>query len=316
MADNGLIAAYLMVGADELKREFLVNRLTERVAKLGDIDFNKESFNGASASAEEVLAACNMLPFMSEKRLVVVKDLDKGGKALAEALTAYLANPNESTVLACTASKLAKNTRLYKAFAKLDKRAVVSCEPKDKRELPAQVQSFARSHGVEISPRAAQQLIAMVGESTVHLDTEIRKMAAALGRGALIDLPELERFVTATAEVKPWELVDALAERDATRALSLYVRMPGQSVFGLLTMCVNRLRELLLAKELGAGSALAAELGVPEWRVRNHGRQAARFSERELERALVGAADLEQAMKSGSDQRAAFTRWVLEVCAG
>ncbi|MGN0038929.1 MAG: DNA polymerase III subunit delta [Coriobacteriales bacterium] len=315
MADNDLIAAYLMVGADELKREFLVNRLTERVAKLGDIDFNKESFNGSSASADEVLAACNMLPFMSEKRLVVVKDLDKGGKALAEALTAYLANPNESTVLACTAAKLAKNTRLYKAFAKLDKRAVVSCEPKDKRDLPAQVQSFSRSHSVEITPRAAQQLVSMVGESTVHLDTEIRKMAAALGRGAVIDLPELERYVTATAEVKPWELVDAFAQRDATRALTLYARMPGQSVFGLLTMCVNRLRELLLAKELGAGSALAAELGVPEWRVRNHGRQAARFTEQELERALVGAADLEQAMKSGADQQAAFTRWVLEVCA-
>ena len=120
MADNGLIAAYLMVGADELKREFLVNRLTERVAKLGDIDFNKESFNGASASADEVVGACNMLPFMSEKRLVVVKDLDKAGKGLTDALVDYLANPSETTVLACTAANLAKNTRIYKAFAKLD----------------------------------------------------------------------------------------------------------------------------------------------------------------------------------------------------
>ncbi|MDD6738431.1 MAG: DNA polymerase III subunit delta [Coriobacteriaceae bacterium] len=314
MADNGLIAAYLMVGADELKREFLVNRLTERVAKLGDIDFNKESFNGASASADEVVGACNMLPFMSEKRLVVVKDLDKAGKGLTDALVDYLANPSETTVLACTAAKLAKNTRIYKAFAKLDKKAVVSCEPKAKRDLPAQVQDFARSHSVDITPRAAAQLVDMVGESTVHLDTEIRKMAAALGRGAVIDLPELERFVTATAEVKPWELVDALCERDATRALSLYARMPAQSVFGLLTMCVNRLRELLVAKELGGGSALAAALGMPDWRVRNHGRWASRFTEAELEHALVSAADLELAMKSGADQQSSFTRWVLELC--
>ena len=92
MADNGLIAAYLMVGADELKREFLVNRLTDRVAKLGDIDFNKESFLGSAATADEVVGACNMLPFMSEKRLVVVKDLDKANKALTEALIEYLAN--------------------------------------------------------------------------------------------------------------------------------------------------------------------------------------------------------------------------------
>ena len=315
MADNGLIAAYLMVGADELKREFLVNRLTERVAKLGDIDFNKESFIGSATTADEVVGACNMLPFMSEKRLVVVKDLDKASKALTEALVDYLANPNETTVLACTATKLAKNTRIYKAFAKLDKKAIVSCEPKSKRDLPAQVRNFALSHEVTITPAAAQMLVDMVGESTVHLDTEIKKMAAALGKGAEIGTQHVEQYVTRVAQVKPWEFVDALADRDAARAMVLFNRLGDDALFGLLTMSVNRIRELLIAKEVGGGSALAAALGLPDWRCRNHARWASRFTERELEAALVSAADLELAMKTGADKVAAFTTWTLGVCA-
>lgn len=315
MADNGLIAAYLMVGADELKREFLVNRLTDRVAKLGDIDFNKESFVGSAATADEVVGACNMLPFMSEKRLVVVKDLDKANKALTEALVEYLANPNETTVLACTATKLAKNTRIYKAFAKVDKKTVVSCEPKAKRDLPAQVRNFALSHNVTITPQAAQLLVDMVGESTVHLDTEIKKMAAALGKGAEITAQHVEQYVTRVAEVKPWEFVDALADRDAARAMVLFNRLNDDSPFGLLSMSVNRLRELLVAKEVGGGSALAAALGVPDWRVRNHSRWASRFTEQELERALVSAADLELAMKTGADKVSVFTKWTLDICA-
>ncbi len=315
MADNGLIAAYLMVGADELKREFLVDRLTQRVAKLGDIDFNKDSFIASAAAADEVVGACNMLPFMSEKRLVVVKDLDHAGKALTEALVDYLSNPCDTTVLACTATKLAKNTRIYKAFAKLDKKAVVSCEPKSKRDLPAQVSNFAASHGVSMSPAACQLLVDMVGESTVHLDTEVKKMAAALGQGAHIDVEHVRQYVTRTAQVKPWDFVDALSAKDAARALELFNNLGPDSVFGLLTMSANRLRELLVAKEVGGGSALAAALGLPDWRVRNHARWAGLFTQEQLERALAGAADLELAMKTGADRTSAFTKWTLDVCA-
>ena len=38
MADNDFLPVYLIVGADELKREFVYGRLNERMAKLGDLD--------------------------------------------------------------------------------------------------------------------------------------------------------------------------------------------------------------------------------------------------------------------------------------
>lgn len=318
MADNDFLPIYLIVGADELKREFVFGRLNERMAKLGDLDFNKDVFQGGALGVDDLIGACNTLPFMSEKRLVVVHDADKMKKPVQEALISYLDAPNDTTVICLVAEKLAKNTRLYKVIAKVDKKAVIECAPQSARELPGQVQKFAASKGVTITRPAAEELIALVGESTVHLDGELAKMAIALGKGAVIDVAEVQAYVARVAEPKPWHLSDALAARDARACATLLARMSAQSPFGLLTMCVNRIRDLLVAKDLrGQGSsALASALGKPDWQVRNLPRWADGFSERELEAALISAAACDQAMKSGADRDAAFERWVLGVCTG
>ena len=318
MADNDFLPIYLIVGADELKRDFVFNRLNERMAKLGDLDFNKDSFEGGALGADELVSACNTLPFMSEKRLVVVHDADKMKKPAQEALITYLESPNETCVVCLIAEKLAKNTRLYKAIAKVSKKAIIECAPQSARNLPDQVQKFAASKGVSITRDAAEELISLIGESTVHLDGELTKMAIALGKGAVIDVDQVQSYVARVAEPKPWHLSDALAARDARKCALLIARMGSQSPFGLLTMCVNRLRDLLVAKDLrGQGTgALANALGMPDWQVKNYMRWADGFSERELEHAIVGAAACDQAMKTGADQVTAFERWVLDTCRG
>lgn len=316
MAESDFLPIYLIVGADELKREFVTERLMTRMSKLGDLDFNKDVFEGGAVSADELLSACNTLPFMSEKRLVLVNDADRLKKPVQEAIVDYLEAPCDTTVLTLVAEKLAKNTRLYKAIAKVDKKAVIDCSPISSRELPSQVQRFAQSRGVTITRDAAVELISLLGESTVHLDGEIAKMAIALGKGSVIDVKEVQSYVARVAEPKPWHLSDALAARDARQCATLLARMNAQSPFGLLTMCVNRIRDLLVAKDYqGQGSGvLANALKRPEWQVRNLPSWANGFTEAELEDALVSAAACDQAMKTGADQHAAFERWVLDVC--
>ena len=313
------LPVYLICGEDELKREFVMERLVKRMSALGDLDFNRDNLLGPGTTADELIGACNTLPFMSEKRLVQVKEADKLPKATQEALVDYLADPCQTTVLALIATKLAKNTRLYRAIAKVDKKAIISCEPKGKRDLPSQVQSIAASHQLQISLPAANELIAMVGESTVHIDTELRKLASALGPGAQVTEQHLHQYVTRVSEVKPWELADAVVERNGRKVAVLLSRMTSQSPFGLLTMTLNRLRELLVTKDFERmgnrnTNALASELGQQEWKVRDHFRKASRFTQEELEAAIISGAELEGAMKSGGDPNMLFERWALEIC--
>ncbi len=315
---NSLLPAYLVNGEDELKRETVLKRLRARMSKLGDMDFNSDVFDGETATGGDIVAACNTMPFASEARLVVVRNVDSLKKADSEALVDYLGAASPTTVLCLVARKLAKNTRLYKAVAGLGKQAVIDCAPKKAYELPKTVRGMAVSHGITLNDAGARRLVELVGENTVHLDAEIKKLALAHTGAQPIGPAEVEALVTRSAEVKPWDFTAAFAARDIPQCVSLLGKMESVSPHALIGMCVTRLRELITAHALagrgqGGTKALAAQLKLPDWRVKNHPGWARRWTAEELRRALVSARDTERAMKSGADADAAFLEWVLSV---
>ena len=81
-----LLPAYLVTGADELKRETTVRRLHQRISQLGDLSFNYDHFTHENATGTAIVTACNTLPFASEARLVQVDDADKLKKTDSEAI--------------------------------------------------------------------------------------------------------------------------------------------------------------------------------------------------------------------------------------
>lgn len=311
---SDFLGAYLVVGEDALKRETVIKRLRTRLEKLGDIAFNSDEFDGEIATGEDIVSACNTVPFASPLRLVYVRNTEKLKKADTEPLIAYLKAPNETTVLALEAEKLAKNTRLYKAVAAVGAKAVITCAAPKSWELPKQVRAMATSHGIVLTEGAATTLVELVGEDTVHLDSELKKIALAhLGPDAVSDR-EVRSLVARTSEVKPWTFTDAFADRNLVRCLALLTMMDSVSPLQLIALCTGRIRELMCAQSLnarGEGGMLAKTLGLPDWRVKNHRAQARRFTPQELRRALASARDAEQAMKSGSDPDETFRSWVI-----
>lgn len=315
-SDAPLLPVYLIVGEDALKRDAVMKRLRARLSAMGDLSFNADEFNGETALGSDITTACNTVPFASPVRLVEVRSADKLKKADAEELVTYLDAPNGTTVLALVAEKLAKNTRLYKAVAKHGKTAVIDCAPLKRYELPKMVRSMAVGHGVTLTEGAAVKLVDLVGEDTVHLDNELKKIALAHRGADAVNEHEIVAMVSRTAEVKPWEFVDAFAARDARKCLLYLSRMESTSPHALLAMCTTRLRELVCARcmaERGNARGVAAALKMPDWRCKNHVAWARGFTAAELRAALVSARDTERAMKSGVDPHAAFLDWILAV---
>ena len=312
-----LLPAYLVSGEDELKRETVMKRLRARLEKMGDLSFNSETFSGLTCTGDQIVTAANTLPFASEVRLVEVHDVDKLKKADSEILVSYLKQPCETTVLALVGGKVAKNTRLYKAVAALGKSAIIDCSPIARKDLGSAVRAMAVGHGIALTQGAAAALIDLVGTNTVSLDGELKKLALSHRGTDPVNENEVLGMVARTAEVKPWDFVDAFSRRNAGRCIYLLNRLESMSPFALLSMCTTRIRELITVKALmrrGEQSRIASVLKMPDWRVKNHRSFANAFSTEELIQALRTARDAEQAMKSGSDQEQTFLAWMLGVC--
>jgi DNA polymerase-3 subunit delta len=313
---NILLPAYLITGSDDLKKETALKRLHARIGAMGDLAFNFDRFTGEADSSADIVTACNTLPFASDVRLVQVDEVDRLKRADMEGIVSYLASPSETTVLALVATSVTKNTRLYKAVLKFGKTAVIDCAPIKRKDLPMRVRDMAVSHGVTMTPSAANALVDLVGEDTVAIDAELRKLALAHKGSDPVNDNEVVSLVSRTAEPKPWEFVDAFSARNARKCVMLRQRMKSVSEYALMSMCVNRVRELMTARCLmtrGQEGMLARHLGMPDWRVKNHVMWAKGYTAEELRGALASARDAERAMKSGSDPKDAFTEWYLSV---
>ena len=312
-----LLPAYLIVGGDELMRKRAITRLKAYVDE-GLAAFNLDE-RTASADMEptDLVASLNTMPLGSPVRLVIVSGADKLPKAVAEALITYLADPNPSCTLALVADALAKNTRLYKAVKKVGDKAVVECVPKKRYELPEHVQKMARPFGVTISRDAAVELVSRVGESTVMLDTQLRTLAGICRDAGHITVEDVERHVARVAEVKPWDFLDALSERDLRRSVDYYRLLRTGSALGLLSLVTTRVRELVCARSLvarGDARGIAAALGKQEWQVKNYARWVRRFGDGELEGFLSACAACESGLKGGADQDATMLPLIVAIC--
>ena len=264
---------------------------------------------------DDIVASLNTFPIGAEFRLVILTNCDKLPKAMSEPLVEYFANPSPTTVCLVVATTLAKNTRLYKAIKKLGDKAIIDCAPKKTWEMPPQVVKMAAAHGKAMGLPAAEALVARSGENTRMLDNELKKLASMV-TGSEITLADIERHVMRTAEVKPWEFLNAVAARDLVRSLELLKLQPAKSEVRLWSLLVTRLRELIIAKSLdtrGQGSQLATTLGVQGWQVKNHLSWARRWRMDELLEALSQAIEVELALKGSRDSELALRMWVISM---
>ena len=121
MSETGLLPAYLIVGTDGVKRDHAVSRMKARLEKSGMVEFNLDERDMTKdPDIESIIGSLNTFPMGSEFRLVILDGCSKLAKAVSEPLVEYLASPSPTTVCLVIADSLAKNTRLYKAIAKID----------------------------------------------------------------------------------------------------------------------------------------------------------------------------------------------------
>jgi len=319
VSSEDLNPIYLIVSEQDFLLKQALDRLRARVGEVADLDFNLETFDGESASADAIVSACNTLPFASDRRLVIVNNVERLPKEGAETLVTYAADPSPTCVLALAAPKLAKNTRLYKAIDRIG--GVLERKAPRGGEFVRSVVSLAADRDKRMSPDAAQTLVSATGEDLRRVSAELDKLVAFIGDGTEITRADVEQVVANAAKAKSWEFGEALADRDCRRALTLAAGILGEgdSVFALHATALRTIRELMTARALldrgeTSAVALAGTLGKQEWQVRKLPRQARAFESAELVDLLRDAAAGEAEMKTSRDARLVLERWIVKVC--
>lgn len=217
-----------------------------------------------SFSFAEFSKLSSSAPFLSEKRLIILKNIltSKINNGDEEKTIEYLSKiPESSVVIFYEDSNSIDNRRLL--VKKVKNLAKKSWEFKKLTNQEAEnwvKKELASKEGTITSP-AFSKLLAFVGNNLWQLDKEIDKLVTYKNKKR-IEEDDIEKLVSANLNTSVFELIDNIGEKNLGKSLKFLNNLieQGEEVLYLLGMVIYQLRNLILIKDLALKNLPKSEI--------------------------------------------------------
>jgi DNA polymerase III subunit delta len=305
---------YIFHGDDEFALAHAVNDLYNQMGDAGLADLNTTRLDGRNASEEDIRTAANSLPFLAERRLVILNyALSRFGGAGAQSrYQPFLDRLPDTTAMVLVIPDYKERQKWkslpethwlmkwrHQAGARVYYQA---CTLPHVNEMPNWIKNRARSMGGTFETGAALALTAHIGNDTRQISLEIDKLLNYVNFDRPVEAEDVEMLTVGSGQTSVFEMVDAMAAGNRTMALRLLHRLlDEQEPIYLFAMIIRQFRLLLQTRELidegGSLQFIAKAMGQPDFIVRKLHGQAQRFSLQRLEDIYRRLLEVDEAMK-------------------
>lgn len=204
-----------LTGANDFLRKAELKKLTTVFLREHDA-MAIEKLDGEVASADRMQAAVSSLPFLTARKLVILRDPGKQ-KAFAEKIVDILKEVADTTDLIIDEPKLDKRLSYYKTLKKdTDFREFTEL---DANGLTTWAAHYSKEQGGTLSPSDARVLLDRVGANQQLLKSELDKL---LAYNPHITRQTIELLVDPMPQSSVFELLDAAFQGKTARMLELY----------------------------------------------------------------------------------------------
>lgn len=213
---------YLFYSTESFLLYEVLSALRERSA--GDSGFNFDVYDSKSpddtAPMEQIVDMLNTLPFLADRRTVVLKNAQKLAKKELKKLEEYLLNPSPASLLVLLYE--GAQPKLFDAALLKQVKTILLDVPD--REVPAWIKAQAKKKGIQMTDEAVEYLIGVVGTDLGMLAAEIEKLSF-LGTASALTLADIKGMFYAGAEHSAFDLVNALKRRDSREAFRILAQV-------------------------------------------------------------------------------------------
>lgn len=284
--------------------------LVELTAKLDDpamLELNTSRFEG-HVNFSELRQACDSIPFLTKRRLVLVYDVlsNKPRKELVDELVAYLPTmPDSTRLFFLESSSLRSNHRLIRLAEKSENGYVKAFNRPEGHHLQQWIEQRVADAGGQISPQATHMLATDIGNDLAVMANEVEKLVLFKQGEGVIEADDVARLCPYVAEASIFDLVDALGNRNGRQAAILlnHKLTEGADPFYLFAMIVRQFRLLIQVKELAEeglrSPAIARASGIHSFVAGKLFQQCQRFSLPQLERIYAHLLETDVGVKTG-----------------
>ena len=256
----------VLEGKDEYRLSERVSefRLTVTPPEMSDI--NTTMLDGNIVTIEELLTSLSTVPFMADRRLVIVEGLLNRLGGSKKDLGEWLNFPDLLKDLPPTANLLLierepiPSNKLLSTILRLGQ--VEKFSPLRHRDLLDWINTRCSKLGLDIERTAVALIADSVGSELRLIDSELNKIKT-YSRGRLITREDITLMVPYVRQQNVFRVVDSVIEgrtRDALNASSMLIGL-GESPSGIVRMIERQLRFLILAKHLLSRKIPTGDIG-------------------------------------------------------
>ncbi len=209
---------YVIAGKDDSLVNAHCSRLLDKLLEPSQRATGLFDAEAATVMVSEVLDELRTSPFLTDKRVVLVKGADKFISENRELLEKYFDNP-------CCSGRLIFTVRTWDARTKLAKKLplvgkLINVTQPNRRELPHRLIKYAsEAHDKRLAQDAARLLIELAGDELPRLYSEIDKLAVFTDTEKVITPKHIESLIGHNRLFNAFTVIDAVIAGNIGMAL-------------------------------------------------------------------------------------------------
>ena len=308
---------YLFYGDEEFLMQRALLRLEAALTDRAGEPPTKVTREAQEVELPEFLAESRAATLWGAGQLLILRRVDLYPPAQLKALATYLDHPAPRAWVVLLAEGLkVREVEKHAVWGRMYREeAALGFYRLREGELYQWLSREARLQGKNLTLAAAQRLVEIVGDNLAELSQELEKLALFSGADHTLTPALVTQLASHSRSYNIFALVEALGEPGFHRRLASLGHLLdlGEHPAKILGMLAWQVRILIRVKE-GAGknpAELARSLGVPQWKVKSLGQQAARFSDAALKNHLNALHQVDFHLKTSTGSPRLWLEWAL-----
>jgi DNA polymerase-3 subunit delta len=300
-------SVFLFCGEDSFLKDDARRKLISEIQPSSASGLDIDKYDAKDESAD-IFSALNTLPLLSQKRVVVVKDIDRLPEHRREPLLKYIKSPSRHTLLILDGSKRASESKFIKSISSYAK--TYDLKKRSPYEMKRWAQDAFNAGKRPISPPALELFMELKGSQDLSaISNEIEKLITYKGGAGRIEEADVLNNIGKSASRTAFNLVDAVSFKKRDTALSIARELMGgsgravQEMLGLMGWQFRRLWKARRLKAKGySNQDICSELRIRHFAVNKFTSQMARFDDKELKRCFALLVKADRGIKNGRNK--------------
>ncbi|MCR5625921.1 MAG: DNA polymerase III subunit delta [Lachnospiraceae bacterium] len=213
---------YLLTGKEAYLRLFYKNKLADAIVPPSDT-MNRSVYAGKGIDLNELIDLAQTLPFMAERRLIIVEDSGLFKGAAPDEMITFLSNIPEETVIIFNESEVDKRLKMAKA---VDKNGyIASFDAPDDEFLKKWIAGVLQKEKKKIRESTATFLVERVGNDMENLHNELMKLVFYIGDREVVEKDDIAEICSVHLGDSVFNLLDAIVAGNQKAAMVCYEEM-------------------------------------------------------------------------------------------